>query len=167
MKKEDIIELIKDSDDNTVYNAIITLIDSIKKRLSWDEYFCLIASAAKQRSSCERLKVGCVIVKNNVILSTGYNGHIPGAPHISRVIDDHEQMTIHAETNAVCSAAKNGVSLEGAKLYVTHFPCINCTKTVLSAGISEIVYMEDYKNSDVSYELLRSKGVKINRINFI
>lgn len=152
--------------DDQIVQTMMFMIDRIERRLLWDEYFCMLAMVAKQRSSCERLKVGCVVVKNNTVLSTGYNGHVAGAPHTSKVVDGHEQMTIHAETNAVCSAARNGVSIEGAKLYVTHFPCVNCAKVLLGSGVTEIIYINDYKNSDIVYELFRSKGVRINKMDF-
>uniref|UniRef100_A0A6C0AC93 CMP/dCMP-type deaminase domain-containing protein n=1 Tax=viral metagenome TaxID=1070528 RepID=A0A6C0AC93_9ZZZZ len=164
--KTKIKDFVADLDDNYLLETMMFMIESMNDRLTWDQYFSLIACVAKQRSSCERLKVGCVIVKDNRILATGYNGHIAGAPHISKIEDGHEQMTIHAETNAVCSAAKTGVNLENSKIYVTHFPCPNCAKVILSAGINEIYYLNDYKNSDISYELFRSKGVKVIKLHF-
>lgn len=147
------------------FTDVIKCVNNMDKRLTWDEYFSLIASVTKLRSSCERLKVGCVIVKDNIVLSTGYNGHIPGAPHKSLVVDGHEQLTIHAETNAICHAAKNGVSLKNSKMYVTHFPCINCTKVLIGSGIKEIVYLEEYKNSDIAYNMFLSGGVKVNKVD--
>ena len=148
------------------FGILLKLIDSLSERLSWDEYFMLIAQAVKNRSSCERLKVGCVITRNNRSLCTGYNGHVPGAPHNSKVIDGHEQLTIHAEVNAVCNAANNGISLNNSKAYVTHYPCINCAKSLIAAGISEIVYLEDYNNNPINKELFLSKGVKVNKMKY-
>ena len=81
------------------------------KRPTWEEYFVKIAKVTSERSSCERLKVGCVIVKDNRILTTGYNGFISGCPHKSIVVNNHEQATIHAEQNAVSCAAKYGINL--------------------------------------------------------
>ena len=90
----------------------------------------LIAS----RSNCERLHVGCVIVtggeRKNRIVAAGYNGFLPGSPHVSRVRDGHEQAVVHAEQNAVADAARRGSSVEGCVAYVTHFPCIHCAKIV-------------------------------------
>lgn len=84
-------------------------------RLNWDEYFMSIALLASQRSPCTRLHVGSVVVKNNRLISMGYNGYIPGAPHTSRVHDNHEQSIIHSEMNAIADCAKRGVSFGGCK----------------------------------------------------
>ena len=85
-------------------------------RLEWDEYFMSIALLASCRSPCERLHVGSVIVKDNRLISMGYNGYISGAPHISRVQDNHEQSIIHSEINAITDCAKRGTSLNNAKI---------------------------------------------------
>ena len=107
-----------------------------RPRPGWDSYFMAAATLLSTRSACERLHVGCVIVSAgkhpNRIIAAGYNGFLPGAPHASRVRDGHEQATVHAEQNAVADAAKRGIPLEGATAYVTHFPCINCTKILVS-----------------------------------
>lgn len=82
-------------------NKLITNIKELEDRPNWDSYFIIMAYLISKRSTCKRLNVGCILTKNNRIVSTGYNGHIPGAPHDSLIKDGHEQMTIHAETNAV------------------------------------------------------------------
>ena len=105
---------------------LTNFIDNNCERLSWDSYFMSISVLAAKRSSCSRLHVGCVIVKNNRILTSGYNGFLRGAPHVSRVANGHEQFTVHAEQNAICDAAFRGVPLENSIAYVTHCPCINC-----------------------------------------
>lgn len=121
-------------------------------RPSWNEYFKEIVQVTSKRSACERLQVGCVLVKNNRIIAQGYNGFLPGCPHESKVRNGHEQATIHAEQNAVTDCAKRGVSTEGATAYITHYPCINCMKILCAAGISHIFYINDYKNDElVSY----------------
>ena len=84
-----------------------------ENRVRWKEYFMGIALLSRSRSPCKRLQVGCVIVKNNKIVSVGYNGFLPGAPHTSRVVNNHEQGTVHAEQNAVADAASRGASIEG------------------------------------------------------
>ena len=89
---------------------------NFKTRLDWDEYFMSIALLGSCRSPCERLNVGSVIVKNNRLISMGYNGYIPGAPHISRVYDNHEQSIIHSEVNAISDCARRGVSLDGSSV---------------------------------------------------
>ena len=83
-------------------------------RLNWDEYLAKIVSVTAERSSCHRLHVGCLLVKNNRIISQGYNGHLPGCKHESIIRNNHEQATVHAEQNAICDCAKRGVSCEGA-----------------------------------------------------
>jgi dCMP deaminase len=135
-----------------------------KSRLEWDEYFMSIALLASCRSPCERLHVGSVIVKNNRIISMGYNGFIPGAPHISRVQDNHEQSIIHSEINAITDCAKRGTSLDDAKIYVTHYPCPHCFRSIAASNIKEIVYLNDYKNSPIVEELAIDSGIKITKI---
>jgi len=120
-----------------------------EERLSWDEYFMQFALLTSKRSSCNRLQVGCTIIKNNRILSTGYNGFIQNAPHISIVSDGHEQATVHAEMNAIAFCAKNGINSEGSVAYITHYPCISCYKILVSAGITKIIYLNDYKNNPI------------------
>ena len=132
-----------------------------KERLEWDEYFMSIALLASQRSPCERLHVGSVVVKENRLISMGYNGYIPGAPHISRVKDDHEQSIIHSEINALADCAKRGTSLLGAKIYVTHYPCINCFRSIAACGIKEIVFLHNYKNDVVINDLANDAQIKI------
>ncbi len=137
-------------------------------RPSWDDYFMATALLLSTRSPCERLHVGCVIVsggeRKNRIVAAGYNGFLPGTPHVSRVRDGHEQATVHAEQNAIADAARRGSPVEGCVAYVTHFPCINCAKILASAGISEIRYRTDYKNDPLVAPLLTDAGVKITHL---
>ena len=133
-------------------------------RPTWDEYFKKIVLATRERSACERLQVGCLLVKDNRIVSQGYNGFLPGCPHISKVRNNHEQATVHAEQNALCDCAKRGVSCMDATAYVTHYPCIICCRLLLASGIKEIKYIEDYKNDElVSYFCDQAK-VNIKKI---
>jgi dCMP deaminase len=124
-----------------------------------------IATLLSARSSCERLKVGCVLVSSgehrNRIVAAGYNGFLPGLPHRSKVRNGHEQATVHAEQNAVADAARRGVSVEGSTAYVTHYPCINCAKILLAAGIRRILYLKDYENDLLVEEMLREAHVDI------
>ena len=133
-------------------------------RLVWDEYFMSIALLASQRSPCERLHVGSTIVKDNRLISMGYNGFIPGAPHISRVKDDHEQSIIHSEVNAIADCAKRGTSLQGAKIYVTHYPCINCFRSIAACGIKEIIFLHDYKNDEMVQQLADDAQIHIQKL---
>jgi dCMP deaminase len=134
------------------------------ERLNWDEYFMSIAVLASQRSPCERLHVGSVVVKNNRLISMGYNGYISGAPHISRIQDNHEQSIIHSEVNALSDCAKRGVSLEGAKIYITHYPCIHCFRSLAACGIKEVVYLDNYNNNPVVQELATDSGILITQL---
>jgi len=134
------------------------------ERLNWDDYFMAIALLASQRSPCKRLHVGSVIVKDNRLISMGYNGYISGAPHISRLKEGHEQSIIHSEVNAIADCAKRGVSISGAKIYVTHYPCINCFRTICAANIVEIIYFYDYKNNPHIDELVIDSGIIIRKI---
>lgn len=138
--------------------------NNLKTRLDWDEYFMSIALLASCRSPCERLNVGSVIVKNNRLISMGYNGYIPGAPHISRVQDDHEQSIIHSEVNALSDCAKRGASLEGSKIYITHYPCPNCFKSIAACGIKEVIYLEDYNNNPIVQELAFDSSIIIKKL---
>lgn len=119
------------------------------ERPSWDEYFKEIVQVTSKRSACERLQVGCLLVKDNRIISQGYNGFLPGCPHKSIVRNNHEQATVHAEQNALADCAKRGVSCDESTAYITHYPCIICCRLLLASGIKEIKYLEDYKNDEL------------------
>ena len=142
--------------------------DNFPHRPSWDEYFMATAVLISSRSNCERLHVGCVIVtggtRKNRIVTAGYNGFLPGTPHVSRVRDGHEQATVHAEQNAVADAARRGSSVEGCVAYITHYPCINCAKILAAAGIAEIKYRTDYLNDPLVAPLLVDVGVKVLKL---
>ena len=139
-----------------VNDKLIRVLEDIsknKKRLEWDRYFMSIAILGSIRSPCERLKVGCVLVKNKRIISMGYNGFLPNSKHVSRVRENHEQSTIHAEQNAISDAASRGVTVNGCTAYITHYPCINCFKILIAAGINHIIYLNDYKNDSIINEI--------------
>ena len=140
------------------------LTSSWKERINWDEYFMGLALLISSRSACERLHVGCVLVKDTRVISVGYNGFLPKTPHKSIVRDGHEQATVHAEQNAISDCAKRGISCENATAYITHYPCINCAKILASSGIIEIKYHEDYHNDPIVGELLSSSNIKIIRL---
>lgn len=153
---------------NVSCNKSNDIVNLIKKegRLSWDEYFITISLLAAKRSSCNRLNVGCVITINNRILATGYNGFLAGAPHISRVVDNHEQFTVHAEQNAICDAASRGVSLSNSIAYVTHYPCLICLKLLIASGVKTIKYMYDYKNNPLTKEMIMENNISIIKLEF-
>jgi dCMP deaminase len=122
-------------------------------RASWDDYFMAIARVVASRSTCDRKFVGAVIVRDKTILSTGYNGSIRGMPHCTDVghmmEDGHCVATLHAETNAIIQAAKNGVAIDGATIYVTASPCWSCFKTIANSGIRRIAYGEFYRDTRI------------------
>lgn len=138
------------------------------RRPTWDEYFMATAVLIATRSSCERLQVGCVVVaggdSKNRIVAAGYNGFLPGTPHVSRVRGGHEQATVHAEQNAVADAARRGSRLEGCIAYVTHYPCLNCAKMLAAAGISEIRFRSNYRNDPLVERLMSDAGVAIKKL---
>ena len=133
------------------------------ERLSWDKYFSKIAKVTSERSPCERLHVGCILVKENRIIAQGYNGFLPNCPHTSIVIGGHEQATVHAEQNAIADCAKRGVSCEGATIYVTHYPCIICARILFAAGIKEVVYNDHYKDNPLVGIFAEQANVKIRK----
>ena len=135
------------------------------RRLQWDEYFSEIAKVTAKRSACERLLVGCVLVKDNRIISQGYNGFLPGCPHTSIIRNEHEEATVHAEQNAIADCAKRGVSCKGSTAYITHYPCIICARLLLAAGISAIKYLYDYKNDELVETF--AKQIQVPIINIL
>ena len=133
-------------------------------RPTWDEYFKEIVQVTAKRSPCERLHVGCILVKDNRIVSQGYNGFLPGCSHQSIIRDGHEQATVHAEQNAIADCAKRGVSCEECVAYITHYPCIICCRILLAAGIKYIKYIHDYRNDELVSYFTRNMGVSIEQI---
>lgn len=140
------------------------IVNNNKERLNWDEYFMSIALLASCRSPCCRLHVGSVVVKENRIISMGYNGFFSGVPHISHVRDGHEQATIHSEVNAITDCAKRGVSTNGSIIYITHYPCINCFKAIATSGIKKIIYLDDYKNDDLIPNMATELNISIIKL---
>jgi dCMP deaminase len=126
-----------------------------------------IAQVVATRSTCQRKFVGAVIVRNRTILSTGYNGSIRGMPHCSDVghmmEEGHCVATIHAEANAIIQAARNGVSIEGAAIYVTASPCWNCFKQIANAGIGRICFGEFYRDQRI-FEVARQLQIDLVHI---
>ena len=140
------------------------------EKLSWDEYFTLIALMASSRGSCDRLRTACVIVKNNRIVASGYNGSVSGTSSCDEVghlvINGHCKRTIHGERNAIDNAVAD---LVGATAYVVATPCPDCIKALLQNGISRIVYVGHYSNTESEYkayvdQICADKGVKVEQI---
>jgi len=134
-----------------------------------------IAQVISTRSTCLRRHVGAVIVKENHILSTGYNGAPKGFKHCEEVGCVREQLNVpegqrhelcrglHAEQNAIIQAAVFGVSIKGATIYTTHFPCSVCSKMIVNAEIKEVVYLHFYPD-ELSQKILEESNIKVRRL---
>ena len=133
-------------------------------RPHWDDYFKQICLVTKTRSPCERLQVGCLLVKDNRIISQGYNGFLPGCPHESIVRNNHEQATVHAEQNAIADCAKRGVQCMDSTAYITHYPCIICCRIMIASGIKQIKYIDDYKNDSLVDVFCKQANVSVKKI---
>lgn len=140
------------------------------KRADWDQYFMDIAKQVATRATCDRKHVGAVIVRDKVILSTGYNGSIKGSPHCDDVghmmqFDANRGMescvrTVHAEANAIAQAAKNGVAIDGASIYVTASPCWPCFKLIANSGIKKVVFGELYRDERI-YQFSKDAQIEL------
>jgi dCMP deaminase len=128
-----------------------------------------ITEMVASRSTCDRAFVGCVIVNDDHrIVSTGYNGSVAGNPHCDDVghtmRDGHCIATIHAEMNALLYCAKEGIPVKNCIVYVTHFPCLNCTKALIQAGIKKIYYKYEYNVDEYALYLLKNNNVEIEKL---
>lgn len=143
-------------------------------RPSWDEYFIQLVNSVASRSTCDRGRSGCVIVKDKRILCTGYVGSPPGMPHcdevghkLRKVTDEngidrvHCERTIHAEHNALIQAARFGISLEGATLYCKMEPCRTCAMGIVGAGIKKVVCEKKYHAAEDTREIFEKCGVEL------
>ena len=144
-----------------------------QSRVTWEEYFMAIAHQVATRSTCNRKKVGAVLVRDRMILSTGYNGSIRGLPHCDDVghmlENDHCVRTIHAETNTIAQAARNGVNTNNAEIYITASPCWYCFKLLANSGIIKIYYEEFYRDDRIfdaaQLAHIEMKQIKLKTIN--
>ncbi|UUV99041.1 ComE operon protein 2 [Vagococcus luciliae] len=139
-----------------------------RERIPWDQYFMAQSLLLSLRSTCKRLSVGATIVRDRRIIAGGYNGSVTGDVHCidegCYLVDGHCVRTIHAEMNAILQCAKFGVETDGAEIYVTHFPCLQCTKMILQAGIKTIHYLKDYRNDDYAMKLIKQAGATIDKV---
>ena len=110
------------------------------------------------------ITVGCIFVKDNRIIAQGYNGYIAGCEHKMIMKDNHNIATIHAEQNTISDCAKRGVSSNECTAYITHYPCYNCMKLMVSSGINSIKYINDYKNDELVDNLAKEKGIIISKV---
>ena len=152
-------------DDKIWINALENTLKGFDGRPSWNAYFMATALLIATRSSCTRLKVGCVLTSGdpnpNRIIAAGYNGFLAGLPHNSKIRDGHEQATVHAEQNAITDAARRGVSVQNATAYITHYPCAICAKILLAAGIKQCYYHSDYNNDPLVHEFFQEANIPI------
>ena len=136
------------------------------KRPGWDEYFLKLAMLASERATCPRMHCGCVLVNKKDVVSTGYNGSIPGDEHCEDIgcliVDNHCVRTVHAEMNALVQAAKRGHSIEGATAYVTNMPCTTCAKALISAGVKRVVVFANFHDT-LATEFFTKANVVIDK----
>lgn len=141
-------------------------------RPSWTDYFMQITKDVSERAICVKRKVGAVIVLDNHILSTGYNGAPKGFEHCTEKTCIRKQMAVpsgqrhelcrglHAEQNAIIQAAAQGVKIEGATLYCTYQPCVICVKMMINAGIKKLVYSGGYPD-ELAAEMLKESKIEV------
>ena len=158
--------------------------DQLVTRPTWDEYFMSIVDATALRATCDRGKSGAVIVKRNRILSAGYVGNPSKMPHCDEVghtlrhlteksvghgqinhEGDHCISTVHAEANAICNAARNGVPLNGSTMYCTMVPCYNCAKLIVQCGMHRVIAKFDYHHSADSKFLFKELNIELKILN--
>lgn len=138
------------------------------KRIPWDQYFMAQALLLSLRSTCTRLEVGATLVKDRRIIAGGYNGSVSGDTHCidhgCYVVEGHCIRTIHAEMNALLQCAKLGISTDQSEIYVTHFPCLHCTKALLQAGVKKIHYLNNYHNDPYALDLIKRVGASVHQV---
>ncbi len=147
---------------------------TLYQRPSWDDYFMEVANAISKRATCDRGRSGCVIAKNRQILVTGYVGSPVGFSHCDQVghhikqvthedgnTTEHCVRTVHAEQNAICQAAKLGISIQGATLYCRMTPCRTCAMLLINCGIRRIVCERKYHAGKESEHMLMKAGVQL------
>jgi dCMP deaminase len=135
------------------------------KRKTWGEYFMAIAHEVSSRSTCDRKHVGCVITIDRRIVATGFNGSVPGMPHCDDVghdmVNGHCVRTVHAEANAVVQAARFGVKLEGAKVYVNTFPCWPCFKLLAAVNVMAVYFDDLYRVDERVNAVAKDHGIPL------
>tara|TARA_R110000772_G_scaffold128201_3_gene235788 strand:+ start:333 stop:773 length:441 start_codon:yes stop_codon:yes gene_type:complete len=131
-------------------------------RITREELFLGTALLFSKRSTCLKKNVGAVFTQDNRIVCSGYNGVLPHKNSEEGLDDLGITHTVHAEMNAIAFAAKNGIKLDGFKAYLTLSPCEKCAEAMIQAGVSEVVFMEQYRNTD-GLELLHYYGIPIKQ----
>ncbi|MCH4895289.1 MAG: dCMP deaminase family protein [Marinifilaceae bacterium] len=136
-----------------------------KKQLLLDKRYLRMASIWAENSYCKRRQVGALIVKDKMIISDGFNGTPSGFENICEENGTTKPYVLHAEANAITKVAKSGNSSEGATLYVTASPCIECSKLIIQSGIKRVVYNEEYRTSE-GIDLLKRAKVEVVCVSF-
>ena len=147
-------------------------------RPSWDDYFMEVADAISKRATCDRGRSGCVIARDKQLLVTGYVGSPQGLPHCDDVghqmkkiihedghVTQHCVRTVHAEQNAICQAARQGISIDGATLYCRMTPCRTCAMLIINCGIVRVVCENRYHSADESEDMFKQAGVTLNYVS--
>jgi dCMP deaminase len=147
-------------------------------RPTWDEYFMEVAHTIAKRASCDRGRSGCVIARDKQILVTGYVGSPRGLPHCDEVghlfkqtthedgkITNHCVRTVHAEQNAICQAARMGISLEGSTLYCRMTPCRTCAMLIINCGIVSVICEWKYHTGAETEQMFKDAGIHLEYIN--
>lgn len=173
IKNNELIDYIDIEEDRYSYSCYVFFIEKETKLkinfykddlkvLKFNSFFMDIAKLTANQSYCNKLKVGAVLVHNNNIISTGYNGTISGFPNICEINNDTLPEVCHAEFNAIIQCIKNGILIpDNCIMYCTHFPCFECAKLIVSTNkIKQIVYINDYKNNE-SIKIL--KDIKLTK----
>ncbi len=130
----------------------------------FDNSYLEMAAIWAQNSYCKRRKVGALLVKDRMIISDGYNGTPSGFENICEEDGVTKPYVLHAEANAITKVAKSGNSSEGATLYVTASPCLECSKLIIQSGIKRVVYRDEYRLTD-GIDLLRRAGIEVERVD--
>lgn len=147
-------------------------------RPSWDDYFMEVADAISKRATCDRGRSGCVIARDKQLLVTGYVGSPQGLPHCDEIghqmkktihedghVTQHCVRTVHAEQNAICQAAKRGISINGATLYCRMTPCRTCAMLIINCGIVRVVCENRYHSADESEEMFKQAGIQLDYVS--
>ena len=147
-------------------------------RPSWDEYFMEVCRAIAKRATCDRGRSGCVIAKEHRLLVTGYVGSPRGLPHCDEVghlfktlqhedgtQTKHCMRTVHAEQNAICQAARRGISIDGATLYCKMTPCRTCAMLIISCGIVRVEAEKRYHDAKDSIQMFKDAGIILEHLS--
>ena len=148
------------------------------ERPTWDDYFMEVADAISKRATCDRGRSGCVIARDKQLLVTGYVGSPQGLPHcddvghqMKKVIHEDEHVTqhcvrtVHAEQNAICQAAKRGISIDGATIYCRMTPCRTCAMLIINCGIVRVVCENRYHSADESEDMFKQAGIQLDYVS--